>query len=948
MPAPSPNNAVARPGAPDKPTLSGLEDKWSRRWSEDGTYHFDSSSPRERVFSIDTPPPTVSGSLHIGHVFSYTHTDTIARYKRMKGYAVFYPMGWDDNGLPTERRVQNYFGVRCDPTLPYQEGFEPPAEGGLGKGEHPVPVSRPNFVELCGRLTAEDERAFEETWRHLGLSVDWRHLYTTIGDRARRTSQRAFLRLLRRGEAYSAEAPTLWDVDFGTAVAQAELVDRERHGAYHKLAFHGPGGADLLVDTTRPELLPACVAVAVHPDDGRYRALVGATVTTPLFGASVPVVAHPLAEPEKGTGAAMVCTFGDLTDVTWWRELSLPVRAVVGRDGRLVGATPAGLSPTGAALYSAELAGKTVAAAQKRVVELLRGSGELVGEPRSTTHMVKFYERGDRPLEIVTSRQWWIRTLAHREELLARGRELHWYPGFMRARYEDWVTGLNSDWLISRQRFFGVPFPVWYPLDDGGSPDYSRPLVPDEADLPIDPTTDTPPGYTPAQRDMPGGFTAEQDVMDTWATSSLTPEIAGGWEDQAAGGLWDRVFPMDLRAQAHDIIRTWLFSTVVRSDLEHGTLPWYNAVISGWILDPDRKKMSKSVGNVVTPNVLLEKHGSDAVRYWAASGRPGTDTAFEEGQMQVGRKLALKVLNASRFVLSPNLWEVGVGAGGVSADDLAEISAGGARAAPSAGKAALLAAQAASRPELATDAVDRAVLASLDRLILVATRAFEDYDYARALERTEAWFWDFCDHYLELVKTRAYGEKGAERAVSARAALAGGLSVVLRLFAPFMPFVTEEAWSWWQEGSVHRAPWPEPWRVPSDDGAGAANGSQLPGATPADVAVYSAAIALLGDIRRAKSDAKVGPRAPVERVVFSGPAGEVAALSLVTEDLRAAQNVAELVLAAAGTRSVEVKLASPGGSAGAVSSAGAGSSADGPRASTGPGEAPERPKNRQM
>jgi valyl-tRNA synthetase len=958
MPALSPNNAVDRPGAPDKPTLSGLEEKWSRRWSEAGTYHFDSASPRERVFSIDTPPPTVSGSLHIGHVFSYTHTDTIARYKRMKGYAVFYPMGWDDNGLPTERRVQNYFGVRCDPTLAYQEGFEPPAQGGLGRGQHPVSVSRPNFVELCGRLTAEDERVFEATWRHLGLSVDWRHLYTTIGDRARRTSQRAFLRLLRRNEAYSAEAPTLWDVDFGTAVAQAELVDRERHGAYHKLAFHGPGGTDLLVDTTRPELLPACVAVVVHPDDDRYRALVGATVTTPLFGARVPVVAHPLAEPEKGTGAAMVCTFGDLTDVTWWRELSLPVRAIVGRDGRLVAAAPAGLSATGAALYSAELAGKTVAAAQKQVVELLRGTGELVGEPRSTTHMVKFYERGDRPLEIVTSRQWWIRTLAHREELLARGRELRWHPSFMRARYEDWVTGLNSDWLISRQRFFGVPFPVWYPLDDGGSPDYSRPLVPDEADLPIDPTTDTPPGYTPAQRDVPGGFTAEQDVMDTWATSSLTPQIAGGWEDQAAGDLWERVFPMDLRAQAHDIIRTWLFSTIVRSHLEHGTLPWSNAVISGWILDPDRKKMSKSVGNVVTPKVLLEKHGSDAVRYWAASGRPGTDTAFEESQMQVGRKLALKVLNASRFVLSANLWEVG--ADGVLADDRAGISSGasgglsggagerlsgGERAALSAGEAARLAAEAASRPELATDALDRALLASLDRLIVATTRAFEDYDYARALERTEAWFWDFCDHYLELVKSRAYGEMGAERAVSARAALAGGLSVVLRLFAPFMPFVTEEVWSWWQEGSVHRAPWPEVLRVPSEhgtgampsedgtgampsedgtgamppeDGTGAVNAARPPGTvqlsgTPADIAVYSAAIGLLGDIRRAKSDAKVGPRALVERVVFSGPADEVAALSLVTEDLQVAQNVAQLVLVTADTRSVEVRLA--GGSA---------------------------------
>ena len=889
------------PGAPDKPALQGLAEKWSRRWSDEGTYHFDATAARERVFAIDTPPPTVSGSLHVGHAFSYTHADAVARYKRMRGYAVFYPMGWDDNGLPTERRVQNYFGVRCDPTLPYEEGFQPPAEGGLAKGQQPVAVSRPNFIELCGRLTAEDERAFEQTWRELGLSVDWRHLYTTIGDVARRASQRAFLRLLRRGDAYSAEAPTLWDVDFRTAVAQAELADRERPGAYHKLAFHRPDGEDLLVDTTRPELLPACVAVVVHPDDERYRAVVGSPVVTPLFGARVPVVAHPLAEPEKGTGAAMVCTFGDVTDVTWWRELSLPVRAIVGREGRLVATPPDGLSGLGAAVYSSELAGKTIAAAQKRVVELLRESGELVGEPRPITHAVKFYERGDRPLEIVTSRQWWIRTLAYREALLERGRELSWHPPFMRARYEDWVSGLNSDWLVSRQRFFGVPFPVWYRLDEGGTADRSQPLLAEESDLPVDPTTDVPRGYTPAQRDVPGGFTADLDVMDTWATSSLTPQIAGGWEDPAAADLWERVFPMDLRPQAHDIIRTWLFSTIVRSQLEQGELPWSNTLISGWILDPDRKKMSKSVGNVVTPKDLLDTHGPDAVRYWAASGRPGVDTAFDESQMEVGRKLAVKLLNASRFVLSPRLWEVGSGAAEGGSED------GGAGSASSAGPlspggAALLAAGAAGSPELAVEPVDQALLASLDQLISVATSAFEGYDYARALERTEAWFWDFCDHYLELVKSRAYGEMGLPRATSARAALAVGLSAVLRLFAPFLPFVTEEVWSWWQEGSVHRAAWPGA----GDAGAPAGAGD----------AVYKAAIELLGEVRRAKSEAKVGPRAPVELVAVSAPAEEVAPLRLVEDDLRSAQNIAELVLSAGearSVRSVEVRLAGEAG-----------------------------------
>jgi valyl-tRNA synthetase len=858
-------------GAPERPGLAGLETKWSAIWSSVGTYHFDPAAPREQVYAIDTPPPTVSGSLHVGHVFSFTHTDTIARYRRMCGRSVWYPMGWDDNGLPTERRVQNYYGVRCDPMLAYQADFAPPVEGGLAKGQLPVAISRPNFVELCERLTAEDERAFEHLWRYLGLSVDWRQLYTTIGERARRTSQLAFLRLLHRGEAYSAEAPTLWDIDFRTAVAQAELVDRERPGAYHTLVFRRSDAQDLLIDSTRPELLPACVAVVVHPSDKRYTALVGSSVTTPLFGAVVPVVAHPLAQPDKGTGAAMVCTFGDVTDVTWWRELSLPMRPIVGRDGRLAAAPPDGLSPAGTSVYGEELAGKNLAAAQRRVVELLATSGEMRGEPRPITHAVKFFEKGDRPLEIVTSRQWWIRTLDHKQALLDLGRQLRWHPAFMRARYEDWVTGLNSDWLVSRQRFFGIPFPVWYRLDQDGEPDHSSPLVPAEDDLPVDPTTDVPPGYSSGQRGVPGGFTAEMDVMDTWATSSLTPQIAGGWEDASAGDRWQRIFPMDLRPQGHDIIRTWLFSTIVRSYLEHGCLPWANAAISGWILDPDRKKMSKSVGNVITPQDLLEKHGSDAVRYWAASGRPGTDTAFVEGQMEVGRKLALKIMNASKFVLSPKLW---------AGDDSTEIGAAG------------LAAQAAGRPGLVTDPVDHAMLTSLSGLVSVATGAFEDYDYARALERTEAWFWDFCDNYLELVKARAYGEMGPERASSARATLAASLSVMLRLFAPFTPFVTEEVWSWWQEGSIHRAPWPEP-AVPA------------PSVGPA---VYSSAVKLLAAVRRAKSEAKVSPRAPVARVSFQGPVETIDALALVKDDLQAAQNISELVFAPSGDTAIEVEL----------------------------------------
>lgn len=869
-------------GAPERPVLEGLEGKWAVRWEEDGVYHFDDAAPRERVFSIDTPPPTVSGSLHVGHVFGYTQADTIARYKRMRGFSVWYPEGWDDNGLPTERRVQNYFGVRCDPSLPYQEGLRPPAEGGVAKGRDLVPVSRPNFIELCQRLTAEDEKVFEAIWRQLGLSFDWRQLYTTIGDKARRASQRAFVRLLKKGEAYSAEAPTLWDVDFRTAVAQAELADRETQGAYHTLVFHRPDGEDFLVDSTRPELLPACVAVVVHPDDERHRHLVGATLRTPVFGACVPVVAHRLAQPDKGTGAAMVCTFGDVTDVTWWRELSLPVRAIIGRDGRLLAAPPAGLSPEGSDFYESALAGRTVRQAQRAVVEALAQRAELKGEPRPVTHFVKYFEKGDRPLEIVTSRQWWVRTLAHKEALIDLGRRLQWHPPYMRARYEDWVNGLNSDWLISRQRFFGVPFPVWYRLGGDGEPDYSAPIVASEDELPVDPTTQAPAGYSPEQRDVPGGFTADPDVMDTWATSSLTPQIAGGWQDAATGDRWSNVFPMDMRPQGHDIIRTWLFSTVVRSYLEHGCLPWANATINGWILDPDRKKMSKSTGNVVTPKDLLDKHGSDGVRYWAASGRPGTDTAFDEGQMAVGRKLALKILNASKFVLGPRLWATGAVAAGE----------------PTATQAAARAAAAASSPELVTEPVDRAFITGLSSVVTAATAAFEEFDYARALERTESWFWDFCDNYLELVKTRAYGELGHERAASARAALSVSLSAVLRLFAPCLPFVTAEVWSWWQEGSVHRATWPSPEElVPALAEAGQQNS-------------YGLAVQVLAAVRRSKSEAKVPTRAPVEKVVFCGPGAAVASLAAAAEDLKAAQNISslELVITEDGVSNIDVRL----------------------------------------
>lgn len=757
-----------------KPDLDGLAEKWATHWEREQTYRFDPTAPRERVYAIDTPPPTVSGELHMGSVFGYVQTDIIARFQRMRGKTVFYPMGWDDNGLPTERRVQNYYGVRSS-AMPRNE-----------------------FIELCHKLTALDERSFEEVFRTIGLSVDWSLLYTTIGDKARAVSQQAFLDALERGDAYRAHAPTMWDTTFQTAVAQAELEDRERPSAYHTLHF-----GQIVIKTTRPELLPACVALVAHPSDARYQRLFGASVTVPVFGHDVPILAHPLADPAKGTGIAMVCTFGDTTDVVWWRELDLPIRPVLGLDGRFLPDVP-------------ELGGLTVAQARTRVLELL---GDTHPEP--ITHAVKFYEKGDRPLEIIPTGQWYLRNGGRdadlREALLDKGRELRWHPPHMRVRYEHWVNGLAGDWLISRQRYFGPPIPLWYPLDADGEPLYDQPIRPTK--LPMDPSTDTPPGYDETQRGKPGGFIGEPDVFDTWATSTLTPTIAG-FDGQ-----------MDLRPQGPEIIRTWLFGTVLR----YPHLPWKHAMINGWILDPDRKKMSKSVGNVVTPMDLLREHSPDGVRYWAASASPGTDTAFDTGQMRIGRRLATKLLNASRFALG---FEGG------------------------------------ATPE---HPLDKAMLAALSQTVDEATKALEEYDYAKALATTEKFFWHFCDDYLELVKPRAY-----EGDASAIGALRTALHVLLRLFAPMLPFVTEEVWSWWREGSIHHAEWPT---------------LEVEG----DPQLLELASAAISAVRRAKSEAKVSMRAPVERLEI-----DAERLTPALDDLRKA-GVIETIAHVPGTIRVTLR-----------------------------------------
>jgi valyl-tRNA synthetase len=825
--------------------LKDLEVKWRQRWEEQQTYRFDRTKARDQIYSIDTPPPTVSGSLHPGHMCSYTHTDIIARFQRMRGKEVFYPMGWDDNGLNTERRVQLMLGIICDPSLSYDPDFRAPEK----PPERPVRVSRPNFVACCQNVTELLEQTYFELWSTLGLSVDWSQSYTTIGPKARRTSQANFIDLQAKGLVYRAESPTLWDVDFRTAVAQAELEDRNLPGAYHRLRFRREqDGAPLYIETTRPELLAACVALVANPDDERYQELFGTYALTPLFDVRVPIVAHRLAAQDKGSGLAMICTFGDTTDIIWWRELALDLRGIVEKNGTITQAPPHGLESARGLAAFGECAGKGLTQARRRIVELLRESGELEGEPQPIEHRVKFWENGNRPLEIVINRQWFIR-YPDKGLMLQLGRQLKWWPEFMRVRFEDWVNGLVGDWNITRQRFFGVPFPVWYPIDSGGAVLHDQPILADINALPVDPTTDVPPGYAADQRNIPGGFTADPDVMDTWATSSLTPFIASSVVDDP--DLRQRLFPMDLRPQAHEIIRTWLFYTVVRSHYSAGVLPWSNVAISGFVTDPDRKKLSKSKGNTdADPLALIAEFGADAVRYWAAGGRPGQDVIFDRNQLKVGRRLATKISNFAKFVLG-------------------------------------LPAVPASRP---STPLDHSMLGGLRTVVQEATAAFEAYDYTKALELIEPFFWDLCDNYLEMVKARAY-----EGDASAINSLRSALSTVLRLFAPYLPFVTEEVWSWWQEGSVHRASWPRPGEF--DD---------LVDPTVDSIVLDTATLAL-GAIRKAKTQAQLPLRTELPHVTVTASSAQLQALGKARQDIMSAGKIKSLVLVEGSALAVDLE-----------------------------------------
>ncbi|HEU4323713.1 MAG TPA: valine--tRNA ligase [Roseiflexaceae bacterium] len=714
-------------GFPQRYDPAEAERRWQETWARDGIYEFAPDDDRP-IFAIDTPPPTVSGEIHIGHVYSYVQAEAMARFWRMQGFNVYYPFGFDDNGLPTERYVERTRGLRARD------------------------VGREAFISACLDVSREVEDRFEAFWKSLGMSVDWRLRYSTIDAQARRTSQWSFLDLYRCGLVYRTQAPNPWCVECQTAIAQAEMDDAERRTTFYTLSF-GLDGADatLPIATTRPELLPACVAVFVHPDDGRFAGLVGQQATTPLFGRRVPILADPAVDPQKGSGAVMCCTFGDATDVAWWRAHSLPLIPLVTRQGRL-------------GEEGGPYAGQTLAEARASILADLRAAG-LISAERPAEQSIRVHERCGTPLEILETRQWFIRVLDAKEALLEAGRRISWHPAHMQTRYEHWVTNLSWDWCISRQRFFGVPFPLWH-CDACGAV-----VLAEQHQLPIDPSSAAPPHPCACGN---ADLRPEEDVMDTWATSSVSPQIAG--QMLADPQLFGRLFPMQLRPQAHDIIRTWAFSTIVKSHYHFGTIPWETLMISGHGLDASGHSIHKSKGNSpIAPGALIGRYGADAVRYWACGGSVGADQPLNEEAMKQGGRLVTKLWNAARFV-----------AGQLDGFD------------PAAPAPALL-------------PTDRALLSWLQRLILRATERMRAYDYAGARDAAERFFWGtFCDYYLELVKSRLYDGTGDQRR-AAQYTLYHALHTVLKLLAPILPHITEEIYQRLFAsggGSIHRAAWP--------------------------------------------------------------------------------------------------------------------------------------------
>ena len=708
-------------------------------WQQHQVYKWNPSEGREANFIIDTPPPTVSGKLHIGHIFSYSHIDFIARFQRMCGKNVFYPIGFDDNGLPTERLVEKERGIKA------------------GK------MARAEFVAICREVVQAHEERFRELFKKMGYSFDWELEYQTISPQTSRISQISFLDLLQKGQIYRKDQPVLWDPVDQTALAQAEIEDKEKSSFMNDVIFQLEQGGSITIATTRPELLAACAAILVHPDDARYKNIVGSWAISPLFFNKIPIIADENVLIQKGSGAVMCCTFGDATDILWWQKHNLPTQIIINKQGQMVQINfdqQNSLNPILASENYAQLQGLKINAAREKSIELLKNAAVLTKQT-PLQQVVKCAERSGAPLEILITPQWFIKTIQHKEKLLELSSQLNWSPHFMQTRLDNWIKGVSWDWCISRQRFFGVPFPVWYSKRKG---EEGKVLLADIDKLPIDPVNCLPQGYSSDEVEP------DLDVMDTWATSAVSPQINSLAINKNFAIDLDRhnkTFPADLRPQAHEIIRIWAFGTILKSYLHEQVLPWKNIMISGWCLAEDKSKMSKSKGNIIEPLSLLEKHGVDAIRYWASTAKPGHDTCYTEAVVLNGKKLVNKLLNAAKFCQS-HFVKI----------DLKNFDI---------------------NKEIQNKQIfcqsDLWILSKLDKIIVAASKAFENFEYCEAREVAETFFWrDFCDTYLELIKGRVYNDSGLNSSaqVSAIKTLYHTLGTVLKLLAPFLPYITEE------------------------------------------------------------------------------------------------------------------------------------------------------------
>ena len=695
---------------PKKYNALETEKNWQEYWQKENIYGFDDKSDK-KIYSIDTPPPTVSGKIHIGHIFSYSQAEVLARYKRMCGYNVFYPFGFDDNGLPTERFVEKKYGKKAES------------------------MSREEFNKLCLDTTHEYEEMFKELFISMGFSADWNHIYSTISDKALKTSQKSFIDLYKKGKVYYSESPALWCTECKTSVAQAEIETKELPSRFNHLRFSvKETGEEILIATTRPEFLAACVAVFVHPDDEKNQHLVGKTAVVPLFNIEVPIIADEKVELGKGSGIVMCCTFGDVTDIEWWKKYKLPLKKLVSDDGRV-------------ADWVDGYSGMKVEDARKQIIADLDAKGLLV-KAEDLVHNVAVHERCGHPMELIVKRQWFIDIVKDKQKFLDAGDKINWYPAFMKERYVNWVKNVGWDWCISRQRYFGVPFPVWYCKDCGEI------IIADEEELPVNPLSSMPKHACPKCGST--DFIPETDVMDTWATSSVTPQINSGW---AVGDeLFNKITPMTMRPNAHDIIRTWDFYTIIKSIYHFDNIPWENVMISGHVLAGKGEKISKSKSNSsMEPDQLRDRYSADVVRYWAVNGRLGNDIVLAEDEFKNGGKLVTKLFNASKFVL-------------MHLQDYDKNST----------------------VELLP--MDKWILTKLNKTTEEFKGYMEKYEIGLGINCVEKFFWDFCDNYIEIVKDRLYKPEvhGEIARLSGQKAAYTALLAILKLFAPYFPHITEE------------------------------------------------------------------------------------------------------------------------------------------------------------